>query len=1213
MKKHIYLFSVLFIAFLAYQRPLMAQAPTVQASNVQMSYKFSGTAVSISWTRGNGQNCMVVIRKNSSAGYVPSNNSTNYSASASYGSGSTVNGAVDNYVVYKGTGNAVYVYNLTPNTLYDCYVYEYNTLLGIYYYNSNYSVSTLQFNTLAALPATCSSLNSVTGISGSSATINFSAGSGYRFLTLAPASVSPGAPANGHYYASNVNYGSGALVGSAYAIYDGSGTTMTVSGLAGATTYQVNDFEYIPGSYSTSSSYDYNSRMYNSCDTYTFNTLNVAPTVNAISSVTVCQDAVQQVVSISGLSDGSTNETQNLSITASSGNTSLIPNPGISYVNPNSTASLYFTPAAGQYGTAVITVTVDDGWSVNNITTRTFSVTVKPKPSAAGAISGATTICAGVSTPNYSIAPTANTTGYVWTVPSGFTVTAGATTNQITVATASTTGNGQISVYPINTNGCGNGAASLFNITVNQQPAAPNAGPDQNIVCGTTGFLNATALSGGDAGTWTYIGSPAPAVSNPTVNSTSVTGLFGSTPNTYKFIWTVVRNGSVCPAKRDTMILIADFNNPACTPSANFSYGPTSDAGPTKVCVNSPVNFTDLSVSANSWNWDFNFTGTANYTSTLQNPVKTYTSVGTYSVQLKTHSNATGLDYIKTQVIQVIGAPATPGAIAGNTTGICAGNPNQFIYSVGAVTNATGYSWTVPSGVSIPSYPSATSIAALFGNHAQSGNITVIAGNSCGSSATSSLAVVVSPLPYSGGTTISGAATVCQGQNNVTYSISPISSAASYVWTDMNGVQTTTQNTFTMNIGANAAAHGQISVYGSNACGMGDTTLLQITVNPLPGSAYNASGQNNVELCPVPGSIKYTVNTINNASAYTWNLPSGVSVVGGNGADTIKVNYSSSTALGGHYIVVYGTNSCGNGIADSISVNVSGASAPQICMVSVDSTSANNIIFWDKTSYMHVDSFFVYREVSTNNYVKIGGQPYGVLSQFIDTVRTIGPANGNPNAGTYRYKLQLKDSCGNLSALSPYHNSIYFVNNAGSFTWNSYDVEGQALTPVTQFDLMRDDNSNGTWHVVTSVAGTQNILNDPQYGTYQSTASWRVEAQGFSCTPIAKPTSPMAQTYAKSKSNVKNNLGSVVTTVQKAELEKNIVLSPNPANDFLFVKSQYDIRKVSIYNVLGDIVFMQPGDSERNMSIDISTLSKAIYTIVIETPGGNLTRKIAKE
>ena len=77
--------------------------------------------------------------------------------------------------------------------------------------------------------------------------------------------------------------------------------------------------------------------------------------------------------------------TQALSVTANSSNTSLIPNPSVTYVSPAATGSLKYTPLADQSGSAIITVTVRDagldgilGNSDDGTFFRTFTVAVTP-------------------------------------------------------------------------------------------------------------------------------------------------------------------------------------------------------------------------------------------------------------------------------------------------------------------------------------------------------------------------------------------------------------------------------------------------------------------------------------------------------------------------------------------------------------------------------------------------------------------------------------------------------------------------------------------------------------------------------------------------------------------------------------------------------------------------------------------------------------------
>ena len=119
---------------------------------------------------------------------------------------------------------------------------------------------------------------------------------------------------------------------------------------------------------------------------------NEPPTLNAIADpVPIEQDAGEQTVNLIGIGAGGS-ETQPLAVTATSDNPGLIPDPTVNYTFPASTGSLVYTPATGQSGTAVITVTVTDGgWDGlletgfdNKTYLRTFTVTVNPAVATAG-------------------------------------------------------------------------------------------------------------------------------------------------------------------------------------------------------------------------------------------------------------------------------------------------------------------------------------------------------------------------------------------------------------------------------------------------------------------------------------------------------------------------------------------------------------------------------------------------------------------------------------------------------------------------------------------------------------------------------------------------------------------------------------------------------------------------------------------------------------
>jgi hypothetical protein len=107
---------------------------------------------------------------------------------------------------------------------------------------------------------------------------------------------------------------------------------------------------------------------------------NQPPTLNVLNGLTINEDAGAQTVSLSGISSGSTNEIQTLTVTATSSYTSLIPNPTVTYTSAAATGSLALTPVANANGTATITVTVSDGQPTNGTLVRTFLVMPRSRP-----------------------------------------------------------------------------------------------------------------------------------------------------------------------------------------------------------------------------------------------------------------------------------------------------------------------------------------------------------------------------------------------------------------------------------------------------------------------------------------------------------------------------------------------------------------------------------------------------------------------------------------------------------------------------------------------------------------------------------------------------------------------------------------------------------------------------------------------------------------
>ncbi|MCX6231698.1 MAG: T9SS type A sorting domain-containing protein [Bacteroidetes bacterium] len=184
-----------------------------------------------------------------------------------------------------------------------------------------------------------------------------------------------------------------------------------------------------------------------------------------------------------------------------------------------------------------------------------------------------------------------------------------------------------------------------------------------------------------------------------------------------------------------------------------------------------------------------------------------------------------------TRYITVNPFPAAAGSINGTDT-VCFGL-SAATYLVSPVANATSYIWTLPSGTTGTS--STNSINVNFGSTASTGNITVTPYNACGNGASSTLTVIVGSFLPDSAVSIAGLTTVCQG-DIVTYTTPMIPNADTYIWTLPNGAAGIS-STNSINVSYSyTATSGNVTVKGSNNCGMGMQKTIAVNVFAAPSA-----------------------------------------------------------------------------------------------------------------------------------------------------------------------------------------------------------------------------------------------------------------------------------------------------------------------------------------------------------------------------------------
>ncbi len=249
-------------------------------------------------------------------------------------------------------------------------------------------------------------------------------------------------------------------------------------------------------------------------------------------------------------------------------------------------------------------------------------------------------------------------------------------------------------------------------------------------------------------------------------------------------------------------------------------------------------------------------------------------------------------------------SPAAAGTITGTST-ICQGQTN-VVYTIPAITGATVYNWTVPTGATIVSGQYTNTITVNYAQNQVAGNINVYGENICGTGTVSaSFPITVNPVPVSPGT-ITGIQAVTGGQNGVSYSVGAVTGATSYTWT-MPGFATIASGGTTNSITANFACpgdNGNMTVHANNACGSGPESYAKtINITCAPVADFYASTQ---QIC-AGSTVTFTDISTNSPTGWSWTFTGGAPATSTLEHPTVTYNTAGTYA-----VTLIATNATGN-------------------------------------------------------------------------------------------------------------------------------------------------------------------------------------------------------------------------------------------------------------------------------------------------------------
>ncbi len=166
---------------------------------------------------------------------------------------------------------------------------------------------------------------------------------------------------------------------------------------------------------------------------------------------------------------------------------------------------------------------------------------------------------------------------------------------------------------------------------------------------------------------------------------------------------------------------------------------------------------------------------------------------------------------------------------------------------------------------------------------------------------------------------ITGSSSVNAGDSSVTYSISSVSGANNYTWTVPSGASIANgQGTTSITVNYSCAAvSGNVAVTPSNGSCSGAPSSLLVTVTGV-GAAGSINGPSAV--CAGQTGLGYSISSVSGATTYTWAVPSGATITGGQGSTSISVNWGS--VAGNVMVTPSGANGCtGSGSSLSVAIN----------------------------------------------------------------------------------------------------------------------------------------------------------------------------------------------------------------------------------------------------------------------------------------------------
>jgi hypothetical protein len=375
------------------------------------------------------------------------------------------------------------------------------------------------------------------------------------------------------------------------------------------------------------------------------------------------------------------------------------------------------------------------------------------------------------------------------------------------------------------------------------------------------------------------------------------------------------------------------------------------------------------------------------------------------------------------------------------------------------------------------------------------------------------------------------------GNNDGEITVNVSGGTGTYTYTWSNGAP---DNATISNI---PAANYTVVVEDENACTASFTTGFSDSGSPIAMVDSTVSAT-----CGELGSLYISVTGGSGSYTYEWN----------NGEDTEDLEEFDP----GEYWLTVTDGTCMTMLHADIPYEY--PQTQEICVVTVDQTTATNLVVWEKEVSTSISHYNIYREgFVAGDYQLVGTVPYDDMSEYSDPV-------ASPFNRSWKYKVSAVDGCGNETELSGDHKTIHLTINVGlggsiNLLWDDY-----AGFDYTSFYINKHTTAGG-WEVLDQMPTYLHSYSDNPTDLYGLWYTVTVDAPG-QCVPTSSDKASGGP-YYQSVSNLEDE-GSIDTRTEEKIERFDMQLFPNPNNGYFIIGFNHDYSgEIEIIDISGKQIY----------------------------------------